>query len=509
MAIIESTGKRLAKNTAYMYFRMIVLMLISLYTSRVVLQQLGVEDYGIYNLVGSIVMMLSSLRTSFSSSTQRFLNFEMGKGDLDKLHLIYNQSLLINFTISLFFILLAEIIGIWFLENKANIDDSRFFAAHIVFQLSIIASVVNLVSTTFDAIIIAHERMSFYAYFTVLQGAMNLMMALLLAFIEGDKLIYYGFFMLGVPVTTLVVSYMYCRKYFDECRFDWSYDTSYLKQMLGFAGWNFMGNTAYALTHNGLNMVLNVFGGAVVNAARGIAYQVNSVTYQFLNNINIVIVPYSIKTYAEGEKNKAFEFMFFSSKILFAIQLFLVVVLVFLTPYIIRIWLGIIPDYVVVFIRIILVYSLIRSLHAPIDTLFKAEGNLKYYQTCEIIILMMPLITSVLALKMGFPYCSVFVLMIIFEIINLVINLLLLKRIVGFNIISYTRKVLLHCASCFVICLFFFIIADGKSLIICCLSSFLAISLSYSYMFIMGFSKQERSYIIDVVSRTIYNKNKK
>lgn len=437
-----SNTKKLAKNTAFMYARMFLLMLITLYTSRIILQTLGVEDYGIYNVVGSIVVMFNSLRTVFSSSTQRFLNFEMGKDNHNALIKIFNLSIQSNTFIAIIFFLLVEAVGLWFLCNKINVPPGRIAATHWILQFSILSAVISIYTTTFDALIIAHERMDFYAYMSIIDGCAKLAVAYVISEYFGDRLILYGLLILSVHAVIFFFNYMFCRIHFNECRFQRTKDNAYLKRMMKFAGWNFFGNTAFALTQNGLNMVLNVFGGPIVNAARGIAVQVNNTLFQLTNNICVVIKPFMIKTYAQGDIDKMFRTIYISSKVFFIVQLYIVLVFSFYAKEIIHFWLGSTPAYVVNFLIIILWHSIIRSLHGPIDLLFYSVGNLKKYQICECIVLSLPLLVSLMALSHGMNFYSVFIIQLIFEVINFVIILILAKRICNLPLGDYQKNVL-------------------------------------------------------------------
>lgn len=449
----QTTGKRLAKNTAFMYIRMFVLIVVSFYTSRVVLQQMGIEDYGIYNLVGSIVAMLNSLRTLFASSTQRYLNYEMGQGNEHQLRLVFNLSIYINLCIALLFVVLVEGIGIWFFANEINISADRMQPAFLLFQCVVVIAVLGLITSVLDAEIIAHEHMNFYAGLAIAESLMKLGVAFLLSRAPFDRLIFYGVLLLGVSVAVFLINLIYCRWHFPEVRLQRVWDKSYFKKMTQFAGWNFLGNTAYAVTQNGLNMILNVFGGAVVNAARGIAFQVSEITKQFLININTVMTPYSIKAYAAERHEEFKKAIFISSKILFYVQLMLTIPLTYLTPWVLQVWLGQVPEYAVVFLQLTLGIMLIRSIHGPIDTIFKAYGDIKYYQIAEGIILALPLLLGYIVLRLGAPYASVFVCCIVMEIVNTGVILVLAHKIAHFDSKTYALRVLCPACLCIIVAL--------------------------------------------------------
>lgn len=501
---MSNTGKRLAKNTIYMYVRMFVMVVVSFYTSRVVLQQLGVSDFGIYSLAGSIVAIFNSLRTIFASSTQRFLNYEMGKNNKERLNLIFNHGLYINIFISVVFIVLVEIVGIWFFKYKINVDPDRLKAAYFVYQFSVLTAVVSIITTLFDAELIAHEKMNFYATMSIVETFLKLGIVYLLMISSYDKLIYYGFLHCVVSVVVLSCNALFCRINFDEVRVRKKWDKDLLKEMTKFAGWNFLGNTSYALTQNGLNMVLNVFGGPLVNAARGLAFQLNSALNQFVANINVVVNPYSIKLYAEGNKEKMFKLTFLSSKILFCVQLCISIPFCYCTYYILDLWLGKVPVYSVVFLQLILMHSQIRSLHAPLDTIFKAYGDLKWYQIRECFVLLIPLLAGYISLRTGMNVAVVFVWMIILECVNMIQILFLARKEVGYPLLSYVRSVLVPCVKVVAIPFLFFVLWINNSDVSVCVRFFASVFfdlLSIVVMFFFGLNADEQKQIKKVLKK--------
>ena len=493
--------KRVAKNTAFLYVRMIFMTIISLYTSRVVLQQLGVEDYGVYGVVGAIVSMFNSLRTVFSSSTQRFLTYEMGRGNEDKLSLVFNMSIYINILISLVFVVVVEIVGYWFLNYKINVDLSRLLAAKWVFQFSIASAVVSIMITPYDAALIAHERMDFYAYVSIFDAIMRLAVVFILSCLYFDKLIIYAILLFSVSLIGLLINLIYCQIQFRECHLCRCWDKEYFKKMTVFAGWNFFGNTAFALSSSGVNLVLNVYGGPVVNAARDIAYQVSNALSKLINNIGVAIKPFAIKTYAEGNVKKAYDILYLSSKVFFFIQLISTIVFAFFAEELIYFWLGQIPKYVVVFLQLVIFHALIRSIHAPLDLMFYSVGDLKYYQIAECVILSLPVAFSYFALSLGMSYYSVFIIIIFCEIVNLVVIVKIAQKICNLNISIYLKKVIVPClitASAFIVLLGFNkLIADTLFMtILCALLSVVACSTS---MYITGLSRSEKQLIKDKI----------
>lgn len=494
-----STSKRLAKNTAFMYARMIFLMGLSFYTSREILRQLGVDDYGIYSVVGSVVAMFSSLRTIFATSTQRFLNYEIGTKS-GKTDLVFSISTIVNLIIGLCFVVIVEVVGLWFLNTSFNADPSRFFAAHWVLHLSVASAFLGVMTTPYDAVIIAHEKMNFYAYMSILEGLLKLLVVVLLIWSPYDKLIYFATLSLVVAVLVRGLNSLYCKRFFPESRFRLLWDKDYFKQMFAFAGWNFFGNTAYSLSQNGLNMILNVFGGPVVNAARGLAYQILGSINQISSNINIVVAPYCVKSHAEGNDEKLFKMTYFSSKMMFLIQSMIVIPFIHLAFWILDLWLVDIPEYTVPFVKLVMVYSLFRSIHGPIDTLFKSFGKLKYYQLCEGIILLLPVFFSYLLLRMDLSFISVFIVLIVTEVINYCAILPLASHYSGLCVIDYLKKVVRPCIISLMSMILFYYMNNivGESISINLLFSFCSMLCSIIIMWTFGLSKDEKLIILSL-----------
>ena len=488
----NNTARRLAKNTFFMYFRMAFLMIIALYTSRVILEKLGVSDFGIYNVVGSLVAIFSSLRSLFSISTQRFLSADIGRGDTNNLNKTFNHSLYINTFFSVMVIITAEIVGLWFFNGHINVDPSRLYAAKCVFQFSLFSAAIVVFTSSFEALCIAHEKMSFYAYISILEGLLQLCIVYLLSVSPIDRLIFYGFMRFGIHLLVLVINIIYCKMMFSECYYKKCFDKKYLRQMTVFSGWSFLGSTSFTLTQQGLNMVLNIFGGPIVNAARGIAYQVSGAIAQFLGNIVVAIRPYCIQTYAAGNKDITFNLLFIFTKITFCIQLCLITPVVFFTPEILSQWLGQVPEYSVVFIQLVLINSIVRTFHPAVDLLFMANGKLKWYQITEGFLLLMPLIVSYFLLQAGFPFYYSFITIIVFECINLTSISILAYKIADFPIQKFYRKVIFHCLVCIIVGFLLFMLASQtEDLLQRFIFAGSTILFGCSYIYIFCLSKQE------------------
>lgn len=370
---------RIAKNTAFLYLRMLLLLVVGLFTSRVVLKTLGVEDYGVYNVVGGIVTMFSVITASLSQAISRYLAFSLGKGDEQKLRRVFSTSVVVQLIIAGVIVILVETLGIWYLRRFAVLPAGRESAAMWVLQCSLGVMVLSLLSVPYNAAIIARERMGAYAYISILEALLKLSVALLLYLSSADKLKTYALLMLAVALIVRMVYGIYCRRHFAESRGRLLYDGSLVREMFGFAGWNFLGSSAYVFNTQGVNQVANLFFGVVVNAARGIASQIEAIVKQFTSSFLNALNPQITKSYASGDKQYCFALVTKGAK--FSVLL----VLIFLLPFLfeaeglLQLWLGSLPEYSAAFVRLCLVGLLIDMLGNPLLTLMLATGNIKKF----------------------------------------------------------------------------------------------------------------------------------
>ena len=310
MSETSANNKRIAKNTLLLYVRTLFVMLVTLYTSRVVLNTLGVSDYGIYNVVGGVVAMFSVISVSLSSSISRFITYELGHGDFDKLKRIFSTSINIQVGISLVILVLAEVFGVWFLNTKMNIPAERMTAANWVLQCSLLSFIIGLISVPYNACIIAHERMSAFAYISILEVVLKLAVVYMLLVSPYDKLATYAVLLVVVALIVRLTYGQYCKRHFEESRYRFVHDKSLIKEMTGFAGWSFFGNGAYMLNTQGVDMLINIFFGVTFNAARGVATQVQNAVMQFVNNFTVAVNPQITKSYASGEREYMYKLVF-------------------------------------------------------------------------------------------------------------------------------------------------------------------------------------------------------
>lgn len=481
---------------------MLFIMGISFYTSRILLQELGVKDFGIYGIVGGVVALFSSLRGLFSSATQRFLNIELGVGNKKALNEIFNLSIIINIGIAFVFFVVLEVVGMWILQNKLTIPDGRIGAAIWVFHFSVITSVISIITIPFDALIIAHQKMNFYAYNSIFDALIKLAIIFFINFINYDKLILYGFLMLLSTILNSLINQWYCRLKFEECKYRFCWNTARLKELSAFAGWNFAGITAYSLVNEGINICLNMYGGVVLNASRTITYQIRGSIMNFISNINTAVRPHSIELFAQESYERFYRLLFLSSKIIVCIYILLAIPIFVYIREILQLWLGVVPLYSVEFIRMTLIFMLFRSFHSPLDLLFAAVGKLKVYQITEMIILFMPLPCSYISLKLGFPPYLVFFYMAFFELVNLIGILFVAKKVTNLELNLYIYSVVLPILKSILSCILFvfaiiiFPISNILQLIIFSISNLLC-------LFYLGFTSKERIQISKIVKNII------
>lgn len=441
MADTSTNNKRIAKNTLLLYMRTLFIMLVTLYTSRVVLNVLGVTDYGVYNVVGGVVAMFGFINGSMVSATQRYITFALGKGEIKRLQTVFSTSLQIHFLIAVLIVVLGETVGLWFMYTQMQIPADRMDAAFWVLQCSIVSTVVMIVSVPYNADIIAHEKMSAFAYISILEVVLKLAIVYALVISPFDKLIFYAFLILAVQLLIRFCYNYYCNRHFVESKYRHVLDKSLFKEMTGFAGWSMFGNLASVLFGQGLNMLLNVFFGPVVNAARAVAVQVQSAIQQFVSNFQMALNPQITKTYAKGEMDDMHKLMFRSARFSFYLLFLLSLPVLFETNFILKVWLKTIPDNTVVFLRIMICTSLIYTLSNPLMVANQATGKVRRYQAVCGTILLMILPISYICLKLGCPAYSVFIVHFAMESITQLVRMVLLRPLIGIRIVDYIRNV--------------------------------------------------------------------
>ncbi len=442
MTNTAENNKRIAKNTIALYIRTIITLAIGLYTSRVILNILGVDDFGIYNVVGGVVSMFSIITSSLSQAISRYLTFELGKKDTKKLHSIFCTSINIQLLMSLFIVILTETIGIWFLNNRMNIAPERMYAANWVFQFSIFSFVVTLISVPYNAAIIAHEKMKAFAYISILEALLKLAIVIGLYFSHIDKLITYACLLFVVSIIIRMTYNIYCKRNFEECHYKILIDKKLLKDMSKFAGWNFIASAIYILNTQGINIISNIFFGVGVNAARGITTQVESITKSFVTNFTTAVKPQIVKSYSSKDYNYMTKLICTSTKFSYYLMLFFALPFIFETEIILKLWLKIYPEDTIDFIRLTMIISLVGLLGELLYTNILATGKLKKYMIIEAGITCAIFSLSYLLFYNGFSANSSYILFIIIYFSLIIVRLYYLRNVENFPINEYIIKVI-------------------------------------------------------------------
>ena len=443
MADISANNKRIAKNTLILYIRMFVFMAIGFYTSRVILNTLGVEDYGVYNVVGGIVTMFTFINGALASATSRNITFELGTGNKEKLRAVFGTGLTIHGIVSLIIILAAETIGLWLFYQKMQIPVDRMDAAMWVYQLSVLSAVLSIMMVPYNAAIIAHEKMSAFAWITLLDAILKLVIVFLLVVIPYDKLIIYALLFFLVSVIDQLIYVIYCFKHFPESHSGFLWNNIILKEMSSFAGWSLFGNLAGVAFTQGVNILLNIFFGPVVNAARGVAVQVQSIVQQFIRNFQVALNPQITKSYAANELGEMHKLMFRSARFSFLLMFFISLPVLLETNFLLVIWLKIVPENTVLFFRLIMCTSLIYATANPLIIANQATGIIKNYQIVCGCILLTILPISYLVLKLGAPAYSVFVVHFVVEAIAQFARMYMLRHLIDLPVSTYMKQIYL------------------------------------------------------------------
>ena len=440
--------KHIAKNTLMLYGRMLFSMVVSLYTSRVVLNTLGVVDYGVYNVVGGFVAMFSLISSSLSSAVSRFLTFELGRGDQERLSKAFSTSLLIHIALAIVVLIVAETVGVWFVNNKMTIPPERLYAANWVFQASIFSFMFGLFSVPYNASIVSHERMSAFAYIGILNCILRLLIVLFIAYsrCHFDKLIVYSLLLVAVSISLQCIYLAYCRKNFQECRSQIGFDKEFWKEISAFSVWNFIGCTAGILKDQGVNILLNLFVGPVLNAARGVAGSVNGAVAGFAGNFMTALNPQITKSYASGDIKYALYLVEGGSRFSFYILLFFAVPILLETDFILTIWLKQYPEHTLNFVRLVLILSLVDSLSNTLITLQNATGRIRNYQLVVGSILLLNFPLSYACLKLGMSPESTYIVAIAVGIMCMLARLMFVRKTAQLSMGSFMKNVVLNVA---------------------------------------------------------------
>lgn len=509
----SANNKRIAKNTLLLYVRMLFTMGVSLFTSRVILQALGVEDYGIYSVVGGFVSMFALISNSLSAAISRFITFELGKGESSIIKDVFSTAVIIQLVLALLICILLESVGVWFLNTQMTIPTERLYAANWVLQFSIITFAFNLISVPYNAAIIAHEHMGTFAFIGLFEAISKLIIVYLLYISPIDNLIFYSFLICLLSVIVRFLYQIYCRKHFVECKLYFCYDKSLIKEIFGFAGWNFIGASSGVLRDQGVNILLNIFCGPLVNAARGIAMQVSSAVQQFSLSFTTALNPQITKSFAANDRDYCFKLVFQGAKLTYILMLLISLPIILETPIILKIWLGVVPDFAVIFVQLVLMYGLSESISYTMVTLMLATGNIRNYQLlvggCQM--LNFPL--SYTLLKFGVSPEYTFVVSICVAIGCLLLRLFMLNRMVALPIKRFLQSVIfkvLLVTLASILPSFIILNSIEPSLLRLITTTIVSISSVLLFALMFGCSKNERNFIIskaiNIVNSKILNR---
>lgn len=501
----NSGNSRIAKNTMVLYIRMIFVLLVSLYSTRAILNVLGVVDYGIYNVVAGFVSMFAFLNSSMTNTIQRFFNYEIGFSDKGNLNKVYVTSIQIQAILGVLTVVLLEVVGMWYIKTKMVIPVERLTAAIYVFQLSVFSLFLLILQIPFAAAVIAHEKMGFYAVVSMTDAVLKLIIAIVLPFISYDRLIYYGVLMLLISLIDILLYYFYAKRSFREIAYKHLYYKDLFKRMITFSGWNVLDSFAYTMQGQGLNMLMNAFYGPVVNAARGVAYQIQAALSGFTENIAVAFKPQLIESYAKDDHERTKSLMFSMSKLGYIMVYVLSLPISLEVEYILDIWLGgTVPNYTAIFTILVLLNMALGSLNIPISQTVQATGHIQRYQTIRSLIVTSALPLSWLALICGAPAYIIFVVLILVNMINQPISMYLLKKVFKYSYREYFSIVILPCFLFSIVAPILPIIIHlimkesfGRLLLVC----FVSVVISSILVYFVIMTKSEKMFFKVIIDR--------
>ncbi len=499
-----SDGSRIIKNTLVLYFRQILIMAVSLYTVRGVLNELGAEDYGIYNIVAGVITMFGFLGAAMATASQRYFSFDLGKGNFEHLKITFSITCQIYFLLALIVVLFAETIGLWFVNHKLVIPAQRMIAANWIFQVAIISFVLLLITTPYMAAIIAHENMNVYTYVSIVEVCLKFCTVFLLRVLQYDKLIVYGVLLAIVALINTSLYRFFCRKYYTECRVRFIRNRALFKEIVSYSGWNLFGGCVGVFKNQLINILLNINFGAIVNAARGVASQVNGAVGSFSHNFSTAIRPQIIKTYAIQKNEETLSLVFRGCKFTFFLMYFFSMPLALEMKMVLKLWLKNPPEYAVLFTQLALLDAVIDSISFPIMTLAQATGKIKLYQGVVGGILLLNLPFAWLALNFFHTPYSVAVVAICITFIAFFVRLFVVKNITNFPLIGFFIKV-------FMPCLLVAIVSPIATLIYKyfakenLISFFISTSISFFstvfFVYVIGMKKNERNLVLAFIKQ--------
>lgn len=509
MADNITNNKLVAKNTVFLYFRTMIILVVSLFTSRVILNALGVEDYGIYNVVGGVVAMFNVISGALSNAISRFITFELGKGLSEKLKIVFSTSINIQYLIAIIILVIGEIVGVWFLNYKMNIPPERLAAANWVLQLSLMTFCVNLTNIPYNACIIAHEMMDVFAYVSILEAVLKLLICYLIIISPWDKLIFYATLQLCVAIIIKMTYNIYCRNHFEECHYYFIFDKLIMKEMTGFAGWNFFTNSAYVFNTQGVNLLINIFFGVTVNAARGIATQVESAVMQLVNSFTTALNPQITKNYAAGNNDEMVSLVCRGAKFSYYLLFVFALPVLMETETLLTIWLKLVPPHAVNFVRLAIVAALINIIGKTGFTACMATGIIRRYVLWVTSVGFLAFPLTWIAFAMGAPSEATYIVFIAVYAVVEAVRLWIMKGLLHFPVGKFVREVVVKIALVTLVSAIIpvvFTVLFEPSLIRTICSIIISLLSAALSIYLLGLTTNERSLIIGTVVKKIHIK---
>lgn len=502
-----ANNKRIAKNTMFLYIRQIMVLIVGLYTVRIVLNVLGEADYGIYNVVGGIVTMMAFLNSGMIAASQRFMAFEIGKKDTEKLKKVFAISALVHVFIAIFIFIIAETVGLWFVNTQLNIASERMYAANWVYQCSVFTFIISIISIPYSSCIIAHEQMKVYAYVSIVEALTKLGVAFLLFVSPIDTLILYSILLLFIQILIRCLYTIYCKKHFEESTFRYIWDKDLFKDLFSFASWSIVGNLGFSFKDQGSNIILNIFFGPTINAARSIALQISHCINSFSNNFAIALTPQITKQYASGNYEESRNLVYLGSRYSFFLMSLISIPFLINIDYTLQLWLKDVPEYTSIFVELTLMASLMYAMTQPITNAIQATGNIKWFQISLAILLLLELPIAWIILKLGGkPYMAVLP-TIFTNFLSIYLRIIILKKlVVGYSIRTFTFDVILRCFAIFILCWgisYYIRTLFEETLLGFVVTIFFALCVSFITIFIFGIKKQEKEILVEKARQLI------
>lgn len=507
MGSLSSNNIRIAKNTVMLYIRMLFVLFVSLYTVRVVLNALGAEEYGLYNVVGGVVVLFSFLTNTLATASQRYFAYEIGRNDDKRLNLLFSLTFVLYISFAIIILVLAETLGLWFVVSQMTIPSGSMREAVIIYQFSVVSFIFSILTTPFQALIIAREKMGIYAIIGIIEAVLKLLVALTFVYLPINKLVAYGFLFLLSHLITNSVYIFYCRYKYLSSRIYFYWNKALAKEIIFYSGWNMYGGFANVLKSHGINILINIFFNTTVNAARGIAFQINNAVNSFSSNFYTAVRPQITKNYAMGERQSTLSLVFMSSKLSYFMLMALSIPVLILKNELLTWWLGDVPNYTEIFVFLVIINSLIDSLSNPLMTLVQATGRVKLYQCIVGTLILLNLPISYIFLFIGYePEITMYV-SIMISVLLLIVRILVLRYLVSFPIKDYCLKIIVKviCTSvlAFFLCSILYnnITLDANSVVSLISNLFIHIIVTMSVIVLVGLSRNEIKSLISLLKR--------